>query len=116
MTTEHTTEHTSTRRGFNPSSTILWATAFLLGGMILTQAGRLPSNAAHAGNANNNGTYTVLTARSGTGDGLSTHDLLYVIDNRDEVLLVYEIEDARKNTILLRDGGSLDTLFRTSRR
>ena len=111
-----THESNTTRRGLNPSSTILWATAFLLGGMILTQAGRLPSNAAHAGTANSHGNYTVLTARTGTGDGLATHDLLYLIDNRDEVLLVYEIEDARKNAILLRDGGSLDTLFRSSRR
>lgn len=103
-------------RRINPAFATMWATAFILGGMILMQAGRVPSNSAHAGTANGHDDFSVLTARSGSGDLSSPNDLLYVIDGRDEVLLVYEVEDARKGGITLRDGGSLEVLFRSSRR
>ncbi len=59
--------------------------------------------------------YTIMTTNSGRGGDADPDELLYVIDNRDQVLMVYEIEDARRGQIILRDGGSLDILFRRAR-
>ena len=37
-------------------------------------------------------------------------------DNRDEVLLVYDVEEAQRGVINAVDGGPLDGLFRGARR
>ena len=39
-----------------------------------------------------------------------------VIDSRDEVLMIYDIEDARRGAIILRSGGSLANVFSSARR
>ncbi|MCI0630359.1 MAG: hypothetical protein L0Y44_06855 [Phycisphaerales bacterium] len=93
----------------------LWASAFVIAALILVQAGRLPENAAHADVVADRGSYTLLTCNSGRGGEVDPEDLLYVIDSREQVLLIYEVEDSRKNQIILRDGGSLDTLFTRAR-
>ena len=59
--------------------------------------------------------YTLLTINSGRGDDADPQELLCIIDNRDGVLMMYEIEDARKRQIILRGGGDLETLFRNAR-
>ena len=99
----------------NMSATALWASAFVVLAMIIVQAGKLPSNAAYAETATDRGNYTLLTTDSGKGGDENPNELLYVIDSAAQVLLVYEIEDARNGLILLRDGGSLVNLFNSAR-
>ena len=100
----------------NTSSAALWASAFVIGALTIVQAGRLPGPAAHAEMVSGRSDYTLLTTDSGTGGDSNPDELLYVIDNRDQVILVYEIEDAREKRMILRDGGSLQNLFRAARR
>ncbi|MHC4909579.1 MAG: hypothetical protein ACYTF9_07680 [Planctomycetota bacterium] len=100
----------------NPSSAALWASAFVIAALAIVQAGRMQANPAYAGMASSQGDYTLLTASAGRGDKAAPFTLLYVIDSRDQVLLVYEIDDARRTPALqLRDGGSLAGLFMTAR-
>ena len=93
----------------------LWASAFLLAGLVITQAGRLPANPAFANMAVSDHGFTLVTANSGRGDDADPNELLYVLDSRSEMLLVYEIEDARQERIVLRHGGSLQNLFAQGR-
>ncbi len=93
----------------------LWASAFVIGALAIVQAGRLPGPAAHAEMATGSGDYTLLTTDSGLGPDEDPYELLYLIDNRAEVLMVYEIENAQRKQVFLRDGGSLDNLFRRAR-
>ena len=103
--------HTRNRQ-FNPASAVLWAAAFVIAGMIIVQAGKLPQNAAHADTTAVRGDYTLLTTGSGRGE----NQMLYVIDGRDQILLVYEVEDGQRGQIFLRDGGSLANLMLNARR
>jgi hypothetical protein len=99
----------------SPAAAVLWASAFVIAALIIVQAGRLPGNAAHAHMTAERGSYTLLTCDSGKGGQINPNELLYIIDSRDQMLLLYEVEDARKKQILLRDGGNLDTLFNRAR-
>ncbi len=92
----------------------MWASAFVIGALTIVQAGRLPQ-AAYGEMSAAHGDYTILTTNSGRGGDIDPDELLYVIDNRAEVLLVYEIEDARRGKVILRDGGSLRALFHRAR-
>jgi hypothetical protein len=104
-------------RGMNTAATaVLWASAFLIAALVIVQAGRLPVNPAYADMAVAEGGYTLLTTDSGRGEDAAPNELLYVLDSREEVILVYEIEDARQKQVFLRDGGSLRNLFITGRR
>jgi hypothetical protein len=105
---------TTSRRHVTPAA--LWASAFVIAALTIVQAGRLPQNAAFGEMATNRGDYSLLTTDSGLGGDVQPNELLYVIDSRAEVLLVYEIEDARSGRVVLRDGGSLSGLFRAARR
>lgn len=93
----------------------LWASAFVIAAMIIVQAGRLPGNPAYADMTIDRGSYSLMTARTGRGSDTDPHELLYVIDSREQALLVYEIEDARRRIITLRDGYPLDGLFARAR-
>ena len=42
-------------------------------------------------------------------------ELLYVIDSRDQILLVYQVEDAREKRVVLRGGGNLQNLLHAAR-
>ncbi len=94
----------------------LWASAFVIGALTIVQAGRLPQAAAYGEMSASHGDYTILTTDSGRGGDIDPDEILYVIDNRAEVLLVYEIEDARRRQVILRDGWSLRGLFQRARR
>lgn len=96
----------------NSSAAVLWASAFIIAALVIVQAGRMQSNPAHAEMAIHYDDFTLLTTRYGSGD----NKMLYVMNSRDQVLLVYEIEDAQRNLLTLRDGGSIDNLFRVARR
>lgn len=94
----------------------LWASAFLIGALVIVQAGRLPGPAAWADPmSTSSGDFTLLTADSGRGGDLEPYQVLFVIDNREQVLLVYEVENAQQRRLIMRDGGSLDNLFRRAR-
>lgn len=99
----------------NASSAVLWASAFVLAALILVQAGRMSGNTALAGGASDRGSYTVLTASTGIGDQADPDQVVFVIDSIEQIVLVYEIENASERRILLRGGGSLDNLFRNAR-
>ena len=103
------------RTRIDGSASALWASAFLLTGLVIVTAGRLPVNPAYAGTAAASNDYTLLTVDSGRGEDAAPYELLYVIDSRAETLLIYEIEDARRNKIMYRDGGSLASLFAQAR-
>jgi len=99
-------------RSINRSAAALWASAFVIAAFIIVQAGRLPANEAYAEMTSAAAGYTLLTTNAGRGleSGLP-FELLYVVDNRAETILVYEIENAQNNRIVLRDGGPLPNLF-----
>ncbi|MBL0928243.1 MAG: hypothetical protein IBJ11_11430 [Phycisphaerales bacterium] len=73
----------------------LFASAFVLLGLIIVAAGRL-SPAAHA-DAVNVGDLSVLTASAGANE-----DVLVVLDRREESLFVYGVEQGRRLELLQR--------------
>jgi len=94
----------------------LWASAFVLAGILLAIAGRLPENPAYAGMATAGvGGFTLVTDRSGYGPDSRPYEMLYVLDNSSQTLFVYSIERANDRRIILRDGVFLPNLFRTAR-
>ena len=103
-------------RRINAAAAVLWASAFVLAAMVITQAGRLPVNPAYAEMGVESGGFTLVTGSSGRGKDAAPNELLYVLDNRDEVLLVYEIEDPGQRQIVLRGGADLPVWFRNARR
>ena len=107
--------NTQNRTTINPASAILWASAFVIGALVIMQAGRLQGNIANAEMVADRGSYTLLTASSGRGGEAEPDELLFVIDSREQILLVYEVEDARKRQIHLRDPQNLDLLFQRAR-
>jgi hypothetical protein len=100
---------------FNPSAAVLWASAFIIGALVIIQAGKLPGNPAHADMVADRGNFTAVTANSGRGDDSDPYEVLYIIDSREQMLLVYEVDDIRRKQIVLRDGGNLDGLFLRAR-
>jgi hypothetical protein len=105
----------ATRTRLHSGAAVLWGSAFVITGMIIMQAGRFSQNAAFAEMANTAAGYTLLTTDAGGGD-VPPDEILYVIDSRDETILLYEIENAQKKTISLRQAGSLSNLFRNAAR
>ncbi|MBX3322538.1 MAG: hypothetical protein KF757_06065 [Phycisphaeraceae bacterium] len=81
-------------------------TAAILGGLILLQTVGIPSASAHM--VSKTGAYTGMTANGG-----STGELLFVIDDRNEDLLVYSVQQAR--SVELRARESLPELFSIAR-
>ena len=93
----------------------LWASAFVIAALAVIQAGRLPGSAAHANMVSELGDFTILTAPTGQGPDQRPYEALWVIDNREQVLIVYELEDAQRGTLTVRGGGSLRNLFLQAR-
>lgn len=103
-----------TRSRTTPAA-VLWASAFVIAALAIVQAGRLPGSTAYAETVAELGDYTVLTARTGKGPDDRPYEALWVIDNREQVLIVYDLEDAQRGKLIVRGGGSLRNLFRTAR-
>jgi len=76
---------------FSGTAAALWASAFVIMGLVIMQAGTMAANPAYAGMSNTGAGYTLLTVDSGTGGDADPDELLYLIDNRAEVVFVYEI-------------------------
>jgi hypothetical protein len=103
----------------NRSSGVLWASAFVILAMAISQAGRLAPNPAYAGDAiTTDSGLSLLTASSGTGPKEAPYDLLYVIDSQDELLYVYWIDNANTpatSKLTLVNGSYLPALFQAAR-
>lgn len=99
------------RTHINQAAAVLWASALVIAALVIMQAGKLTGHSAYAGTASATDTYALVTSNSGQGGETDPNELLFVINRREAVMMVYEIEDARKRQILLRDGGSLVQLF-----
>jgi hypothetical protein len=95
----------------NPSAAVLWASAMIIAALVIMQAGRLPINEAYASTAITRGDYTLCTATTGTGNNFAPNMVVFVIDNQDQVLMVYDIESVQQNRLILRDGANLVSLF-----
>jgi hypothetical protein len=108
--------HTNSNTTVNPSAAVLWASAFIIAAMVIMQAGRLQGNAAFAEMQADRQSYTLMTADSGRGGDIEPNEILCIIDSREQILLVYEVEDARQRQVYLRDRYSLDELFTRARK
>lgn len=104
----------NTRPRINQAAAVLWASAFVIAALIIIQGGRLAGPTADAAMAVNQDPYTLITVDSGRGGDTDPNELLYVINSREGVMMVYEIEDARQRNVLLRDGGRLEALFQAA--
>jgi hypothetical protein len=104
----------STHHRIDSAAAALWASAFVIAAMIIVQAGRLPLNPAYAEMTSTRSSYSIMSANGGRGDDADPDEVLYVIDNRSEVLLVYEVADVRTGAVVPRDGGALPPLFRNA--
>ena len=103
------------RTKINHGAAILWASAFVIAALVILQAGRMTGSSAYAEMATQDEVYSLLTTNSGQGGETDPNELLYVINKREGVMMVYEVEDARRRQILLRHGGRLETLFQQAR-
>ena len=103
------------RTNINASGAALWASAIVVAALVIIQAGKLPGNEAHARMTSDKDDFVLLTSPTGRRGGDEDFELLYIIDNRNGMLLVYEIEDTRQGQITPRQGMDLNTLFRTAR-
>lgn len=86
----------------------MWASAFVLAGLLLSQAGRITNTPASAEMVSQSGQYTALTARSGS------EEVLVVLDERNEKLFVYRVHNQER--VDLHEKHDLDALFRTAAR
>jgi hypothetical protein len=102
-------------RSANTPAAVLWASAFVIAALTILQAGRLPGRSALAETTANVNDFSLVTARSGLGPDEKPYEVLYIIDDHNEVLLVYDLQNVQQG-IFLRDGGPLVNLFRTARR
>lgn len=116
---------TSGRRRGDRGDAVLWASACVLAAFVVIQAGRpsgspVPADgsamAALAAQPGLVDGFSIVSARSGRGDDADPTKIVWVIDSAAEVVMVYEIEDARRNTIIFREGSSLPRLFQSARR
>lgn len=107
--------HGQDRRGGVSGGAVLGASAFILAALVVMKAGELPANEAYAGTASTGSGFSMVTASNGFGKDTRPYELLFVVDNRSEMLFVYEIEDAAQRRVTLKGGQSLPALMRAGR-
>ncbi|MEM8834210.1 MAG: hypothetical protein AAGD00_00185 [Planctomycetota bacterium] len=80
------------RHAIDSGKAALWASAFVIGAMLISQAGSLGESPAMAqsGNVSNIRDLVVLTANASNGE-----DVLMILDGRDEQLYVYGVSGNR---------------------
>ena len=98
----------ATRQRINPSVGALWASAFVLAGMVIVQAGRLGIGNEAAAVVSNVGEMTVLTANTG-----SNEDVILVLDDRTDALLIYGVEN--RNRVELFQNLKVSEFFQQAR-
>ncbi len=99
------------------SATPLWASAFVLAGLLVVSAGRItPQAGAGDPAAVAAGGMQVLTLTNGDGSSTQFNESVYVLDNHSETLFVYTIENATdKRGLVLRTAEALPMVFRNAR-
>jgi hypothetical protein len=103
------------KQSIGTGAAILWATAVLLGALVIIQAGRLEQRAfADQANSGSQG-YSVCSATTGQGTPAEPIEAVYIVDSRDEVLLVYAIERFQDFKVQLRHTENLGALFARAR-
>jgi hypothetical protein len=76
------------------STNVLWASAFVLFGLILFVANK-HTPTVHADGAISNNGFTMVTSPDGRGT-----DLLYVVDDQNLVLMVYDVQNPQGESFL----------------
>ena len=93
----------------------LWASAFVLGGLILTQAGK--NQAAQADSITGPSGFSISTITIGNVVGTTNnhiYDVLWIIDDRSETLMIY-YGDTSNRTLELKTIKNLSDLFSQAR-
>lgn len=91
MTDSQPSTQSSVRQSIDTGAAALWASAFVIVALILTQAARFgPGSAAYAGDNANVGQLTILTAASGNNE-----DYIALINGSDETLSIYGVDNGR---------------------
>ena len=106
-----------TRASGHGPATPLWASAFVLAGLLVMSAGRITPS-ADAGDAASvaAGGMQVLTLTNGDGTSTQFNESVYVLDNHSQTLFVYTIENATdKRGMILRTAEPLQQVFRNAR-
>ena len=108
--------NTQSNNQIRTAISILLASAFLMGALVILQAGRLPQQSVFADDAvvGSEG-FTVLTASSGFGKDTRPYELCYVLDNYSSMMFVYEVPQSTSQSVVLRNGTDLPYLFGISR-
>lgn len=108
MQSDHARQESSPVR---PSAPALWASAFVLLALIITQAGRITGGGASAiaGNVAQVNDLTVLTAEASDGQ-----DNLILLDRRSERIFVYGIVQQQQNVQLI-ESYDMKEVFRNAR-
>lgn len=87
----------------NASSAALWASAFVIGALIIATLGRGYGNEARADMVSEVEDYTILTFDSGNDEGVA------IIDERTEDLLIYQVQNRQSFDFITR--ASLSRIF-----
>jgi len=95
------------RERINPSVGALWASAFVLAGLVVMQAGRLGAGTQAQADVVNFGGVTLLTADTGANE-----DVVMVLDDATDSLLIYGVEN--RNRVELYQNIRLTDLFSQS--
>ncbi len=76
----------TTSRGLNTSAAVLWASAFVLAGMLISQLGQSPVSPAHADMVSETASgLSLMTTRGGS----SSQEFVAVLDSPQQQLYVY---------------------------
>lgn len=96
MTDQNHTTRGETQKSRRPSSTgVLWASAFLLMGMILTQAGRSGLENTARADVSEVGDLTIATMKTSDGS-----EPIAILSRRSERVLFYGIQNGRELKLL----------------
>lgn len=97
------------------SKAILAATACGITALAIVEAGRLNAP-AQAGTAMiGNGGVIAITGSVGQGPDANPYETLYILDTRNEILMVYGMDGGANPRLSLRGGASIPALFRAAR-
>jgi hypothetical protein len=97
----------TSRERINPSVGALWASAFILAGLVVMQAGRLGAGAQAEASVVNFAGVTALSASTGNNS-----TVILVMDDRTDTVLVYGVEN--RNRVELYQNLKLSELFAQS--
>jgi hypothetical protein len=95
------------RERINPSVGALWASAFILAGLVVMQAGRLGAGSQANADVVNFSGVTALSASTGNNSSV-----VLVMDDRTDTVLVYGVEN--RNRVELYQNLKLSDLFTES--